>query len=156
MSTTVALTNLRSGPLAHPEFAAVAALATKSKLLKQVNADDYSGRYDALAAFGVAVSENGVLRPGSHLVTDSIYTQVAADKCIVIDLLAVTRVITLAVSGTLTQGALLYVLLRSTTGGQATITAGAGDTILTLASVPLSTAGAVLRLKLVGTDWVAQ
>ena len=155
MSTTVSLLNLRSGKLAHPEFAGIAPLTSKAKLLKQVNADDYSARYAALPNFGVVVSQNGVLVAGSVVITDAIYTQLPADKAIVMDLLAVTRVLTLAVSGTLVQGALLYVFLRTSTGGAITVTAGAGDTVLGLAAVPMVGAGSVLRLKLSGTNWIA-
>jgi hypothetical protein len=141
---------------AHPEFGPIPALTAKSKVLKQVNADDYSARYPALAAFGISVSEDGVLRPGNVVVADAIYTVLPADSLVIVDLLAVTRVVTLPVSGSIPAGKNLWVVLRSSTGGQVTLTAGAGDTIYGGASVAMVGAGAVQRIKIVGTDWVAQ
>jgi hypothetical protein len=156
MSTNVTLYNFRPNGLAHPEFPRVAALSVASKTIKQVNADDYATHYDRLAAFGVSVSQNGTLLAGTTIVTDSIYTTLTTDYIVIVDLLAVTRVVTLATSGSLSDGRKMWVYLRSTTGGAVTLTAGGGDTILGGASVSLSGAGAVRRIELDGTNWVAQ
>jgi len=156
MSTTVTVYNLRPSPVAHPEFGPILPLTAQSKLLKQVNADDYSPRYPALANFGVAVSENGTLRPGITVVTDAVYVVLPTDSIVIVDLLATTRVVTLPTSGSIPAGKNLWVILRTTTGGDVTLTAGGGNTILGGASVTMTGAGAVQRIKIDGTNWVAQ
>ncbi len=156
MSMTVELYNLRPGKFAHPEFPAIPTLVAKSQLLKQVNLDDYSGNYDRLPNFGVAVSLDGTLATGCHLVTDAAYPMVAADQIVIIDLLNADRIITLPPSGDVDDGRLLWIILRATGTGDAIITADGADTVDGAADVHLTTDNQVLRLALDGTDWVIQ
>lgn len=151
MSATIAITNLRATPFAHPEFATLNALATKTKVLKQVNADDYSANYPLLAAFGVAVTVDAAPVAGAVFATAA-YVMTAADYAVVCDNGATPRTITLAPSSTpLAQGVEVFVYHRSG-AGLITVAAGAGDTVNGGASITLAT-GAVARLRLSGTDW---
>ena len=152
MSATIAITNLRATPFAHPEFATLNALATKTKVLKQVNADDYSANYPLLAAFGVAVTVDAAPAAGAVFATGA-YTMTAADYAVVCDNGATPRTITLAPSSTpLPNGVEVYVFHRSGSG-LITLAAGAGDTVAGLASITLNT-GIIKRLRLDGTNWV--
>ena len=161
MSTVVSLYNLRTTGFAHRQFSRIPALGTLSRTLKQVDADDDSVNYARLAPFGVAVAENGALRAGNTVVTNT-YTVLTTDYNIIIDLAGVNKTITLPVSGGLTDGRKMWVVLRSSSGGIATLAAGAGDTILGGASVSMGAtpgAAAAIRriyLDLANKDWLVQ
>jgi hypothetical protein len=154
VSTSIAITNLRTTPFAHPEFSVLAALASKTKTLKQVNADDYSANYPLLAAFGVAVSVDGAPAAGAVFATAA-HAMTATETAVVCDNGATPRTVTLAASSLpLVDGFEVYVYHR-TGAGAITVAAGVGDTVDGGASITLA-AGEVarLRLDLAATNWV--
>ena len=154
MSATIAITNLRATPFAHPEFATLNALATKTKVLKQVNADDYSANYPLLAAFGVAVTVDAAPVAGAVFAAGA-YVMTAADYAVVCDNGGIARTVTLAPSSTpLVDGVEVFVYNRpGLVTANITVAAGAGDTVNSGASITLLP-GAVARLRLSGTNWV--
>ena len=153
MSTTVAFTNLRATSLAHPELTILAG-ATKSKVYKQVNADDYSARFNSLAGFGVAVSENGTLRPGAVVVTA--VTTLTTQQVALVDTDAPGFVLTLPAASGLDDGYRIWIVMRTDGGGNLTVDGAGADTVLGAANQVLTTAGQTLRLELEGTNWKAQ
>lgn len=154
MSTTVQLVNLRATTFAHPEVT-VAPLATKSKVFKQVNADDYAVNYDLLAGFGVAVSENGTLRPGAVVITGAA-TLTNTQKLAIVDTDGPGFTLGLPAASGLPDGHRIWIYMRTDGGGNLTVDGAGGDTVLGAANQVLTAAGQVLRLQLEGTNWKAQ
>ena len=157
MSTTVAIRNCGLRRLNHPQFGGMAADPTvsKSKVIKQVNADVYSERYTLLAKFGVHVTENGVDRAGSavHVATGNIGT---VNQMIVVDMTA-NMTLTLPTLASVPAGWLITVYLRSRTAGILSIDGNGAETVMTVATPTSSTVGYVLRIRkgTSTTDWEA-
>ena len=153
MSTLVEFTNLRAGPLAHPELT-IPAGDTASKTYKQVNADDYSVNFDSLAAFGVAVSEDGVYRPG--VVVISAVASLTTETLAIVDTDGPGFTVTLPAASGLDDGYKIWIVLRTDGGGNLTVDGAGADTVLGAATQVLTDAGDTLRLELEGTNWKAQ
>jgi hypothetical protein len=157
MATTVTIENYRNNPVAHPKMAVVQPLQSRTRELKQVNADDYSGSYDRLAAFGVAVNEDGTYRPGVQVITAT--ATVANDTHIVIaDIDAEgNQTATLPAVATVGDGHTMVVSLRTKEGdGDLVVTGNSSEQVLGEDDVTLEAEGDVLRLVVSGGAWVAQ
>ena len=157
MSTTVAIRNCGLRVIHHPQFGGMAATPTvsKSKVIKQVNADDYASRYTRLAKFGVHVTQNGVDVAGSivHTVTGNVGT---SNQMIIVDMTA-NMTLTLPTLASVPAGHLLTFYLRTATAGTLTIDGNGAETITTTATKTATTVGYVLRIRkgTSTTDWEA-
>ena len=156
MASTVALTNLRTSLLAHPLVPnTIAPLTAASRVYKQINADDYDGRFDVLAAFGVVVTEDGTARTGSHISTDGNSFNIGTAQSVLVDTDANGVTATLPDATTVAVGYKVYILMRADGTGDLTVDSAGGD-VLGAASQVLTDAGDALRVKSDGTDWIAQ
>jgi len=157
MSTTVAIRNCGLRVMHHPLFGGMAASPTvsKSKVLKQVNADVYSARYSSLAKFGVHLTVDGTNAAGSavHTATGNIGT---TNQMIVVDMTA-NMTLTLPTLASVPAGWLITVYLRTATAGTLTIDGNGAETITTTATKTATTVGYTLRIRkgTSTTDWEA-
>jgi hypothetical protein len=157
MSTTVAIRNCGLRRLNHPQFGGMSADPTvsKSKVLKQVNADVYSSRYSNLAKFGVHVTENGVDHAGSAVVTGTGNVG-TTNQMIVVDMTA-NMTLTLPTLASVPAGWLITIYLRSRTSGTLSVDGNGAETVMTVATPTYTTVGSVLRIRKGAstTDWEA-
>lgn len=157
MSTTVAIRNCGLRVMHHPLFGGMAATPTvsKSKVIKQVNADVYADRYSKLAKFGVHVTQNGVDATGSVVVTGTGNVG-TTNQMIVVDMTA-NMTLTLPTLASVPAGWLLTFYLRSASAGTLTIDGNGAETITTTATKTATTVGYVLRIRkgTSTTDWEA-
>lgn len=162
MSTTIAFTNYSTREVAHPELAgSIPAFAsgtpgTKSKVYKQVNADDYDIRFDYLAAFGVTVEEDGVARPGLEVDTAGAnFTAAATTQVLVVDTDADGLTVTLQPAATVGAGFKMWIFLRTDGGGDLTVDGDGSETVLGSATQVMADAGDILEIESDGSNWVA-
>jgi hypothetical protein len=141
----------------HPLFGGMAATPTvsKSKVIKQVNADDYAARYSKLAKFGVHVTQNGVDAAGSAVVTatGNIGT---VNQMIIVDMTA-SMTLTLPTLASVPAGWLITVYLRSRVAGTLSVDGNGAETVMTVATPTSATVGYTLRIRKGSstTDWEA-
>jgi hypothetical protein len=156
MSVTTAVTNMGLRKFSVPGFTTMSAdpLVTKTKSVKQVNADDRSKNFDSAAKFGVVITENGTARPGSIVITTTA-TLLAAQKIAIVDMSA-SFTLTLAALAGLAVGETVHILVRSRTGAWTLTVDGSGaETINGSANATISTTGGILRIKKSSTtNWV--
>lgn len=157
MSTTVAIRNCGLRVMHHPLFGGMAASPTvsKSKVIKQVNADVYSARYANLAKFGVHVTVDGTSATGSAVATatGNIGT---VNQLILVDMTA-NMTLTLPTLASVPAGWLITVTLRSRTAGILSVDGNGAETVMTVATPTSSTVGYTLRIRkgTSTTDWEA-
>lgn len=153
---TIAITNLGPRNFQHPIVGLVPPDGvTRTYTLKTNEIDFTRGDYDSLAKFGVVVSETGTARPGSVVVTTTA-TILAAQKCVIVDAVATSYVVTLPALAGVAAGAPLFIYLRTNTSATITIDGNAAETVLGLATQVLTVAGTFLRLaKESATNWKA-
>jgi hypothetical protein len=155
MSVSIAVTNLGSRPFSMPGFGTMAAApaVTKTKVIKQVRADDISKNFDNLGKFGVIISENGTARPGSVVVTTTA-TLLAAQKAVLVDMTA-SFTLTLAALAGFAVGDTVCIFLRSRVAGTLTIDGSGAETVNGSANATLTAAGQILRIEKASTTaWV--
>jgi len=124
MAITTSITNLRANTYAHPQVAGgIAAGATKTFTLPDINSDDYSEDYPAGPAFGIAIISDGVAVPGTQVVTG--VTTLTTAQAVVVDASA-PFTITLEDAATAGDGFRLFVLIRTSAGlfASGTLTVG--------------------------------
>lgn len=156
MSTTIAVTNTGLRKFAVKGFGVLAATptVTKTKVVKQVNADDISKNFDLAARFGVVITENGTARPGSVVVTAT-GPLVAADRTAIVDMTANITLTLPALAG-VAVGHTIVVFLRTASAGTLTVDGNGAETVLGAANQTYTTAGSVLRIqKESATNWKA-
>jgi hypothetical protein len=131
--------------------------ATKSKVYKQVQADNVSVNFDNAAKFGVYISENGTARPGSESVNTTATLATTTHLCIAT--VGANYTITLPTLASVPDGHKITVFVVSRTAGTLTIDGNGAETITGTANKTTSTTGYVLRIKKVAsvstTDWQA-
>lgn len=157
MSTSIAVTNLGLKPFSLSGFGTMAAspTVTKTKVVKQVRADDISKNFDNVAKFGVVVSENGTARPGSVVVTTTA-TLSTTQRVALVDMTA-SFTLTLPALASVATGYTVVVFLRSRVAGTLTVDANSSETINGSANATLTAAGQILRIKKASaTNWVTQ
>jgi hypothetical protein len=160
MSVTVQLQNYTESELAHPEIPNVPPFASgapgsKSRLLKQVNADDYSGRYDALAGMGVRVLEGGTARPGSAVHTAA-GTIANTTHIALVDTDGPGFILVLPSAVTVGAGFKMWVFMRTDGGGNLTVDGSGAQTVMGAANQVLTAAGQMLALISDGvSNWEA-
>lgn len=153
---TLAITNLGLRSFQHPILGKIEPNGvTRTYTLKQGEIDLTRGDYDNLAKFGVVISETGVVRPGSVVITTTA-TVLAAQKCVIIDAVASDYTVTLPALAGVAVGDPLFIYLRTNTSATITIDGNAAETVLGVASQALTIAGTFLRLaKESATNWRA-
>lgn len=145
MSSTIAINNLGSGPFSHPEFpGGIAAGATESRVLKQVNADDYSNNYATLAEMGIEITVDGTLAAGSEAFTSA---DTIADTTHIVRLDSTAGIMTmvLPVAATVGAGHTMYIIL-DVDGGDVTIDGDSAETVDGNANVVMTAAGETLNI----------
>lgn len=145
MAVDVLIYNFGTSNFAHPQMPSIGpGESYVIDQLKQVNADDYSGSYDDLAAIGVAIAEDGTFRPGASLyigtdtIADNLNTVVAFSS-------GANYTLTLPVAATVGQGHELYIGF-SGTAATVTIDGAGAETIDGSADTTISSEGEVLRI----------
>lgn len=155
MTTTVSVTNYGTGPFSHPQFVGgVASLATKTVTLKQVNADDYSPDYGSAAKMGVLITEDGTAVAGNEDVT-SAGTIADTSQMVTLDSTSGIMTVVLPEVANVGEGFQMTVVFV-TDGGDVTLDGDGAETVLGGANHVFTTAGEILRLIVVGTDWAAR
>jgi hypothetical protein len=155
MSTTVSITNYSTGPYSHPQFVGgIASLATKALTLKQVNADDYAEDYPSAAKMGVLISVDGSTIVGNEDVTGA-GTIADTSQMVTLDSTAGVMTVVMPAVGDVGEG-FQMTLVFVTDGGDVTLDGDGAETVLGGANHVFTTAGEILRLKVVGTDWAAR
>jgi len=160
MSTTVAIRNCGVRPFAMKLMGTLAAdpAVVKTAVFKQVVADDASINFDNAAKFGVQISEDGVARPGSEVVTATGNLDAASNLAIVD--MGASIVLTLPTLASVPDGHMVTVYLRTATAGTLTVDGNGAETVLGQATQTATTAGYLLRImkkaSVSTTDWVAQ
>jgi len=146
--------------MAHPEIPiGVAAFTggspgTASRVFKQVNADDYSFRYNYLAGQGVAVAEDGTYRPGREALLVGA-TAAATTHVVDYDTTAGIATLVLQPAATVGAGFKMWIHLR-VDGGDLTVDGNAGELVLGSATQTLADAGDLLAIESDGVSaWVA-
>lgn len=163
MSTTVVFTNYSDKLWAHPMVSVgVPAFSgttpgTVTKVYKQVQADDYDMRFDALAALGLTVTEDGTARPGVEVnIAGAAFTAAADSHVVVVDSDADGLTMTLQSAATVGEGFKMWIYLRTDGGGDLTVDGSGAETVLGTANQVLADAGDLLAIVSDGTNWIAQ
>ena len=153
---TLAITNLGLRSFQHPISGKINPDGvTRTYTLKLGEIDTTRGDYDNLAKFGVVISETGTPRPGSVVVTTTA-TILAAQKCVIVDAVATSYVITLPALASVAIGDPVFIYLRTNTSATITVDGNAAETVLGAANQTLTVAGQFLRLaKESATNWRA-
>jgi hypothetical protein len=153
---TLAITNLGPRNFQHPIVGLVPPDGvTRTYTLKLNEIDITRGDYDNLAKFGVVIAESGTTRPGSVVVTTTA-TVLSTQKCVIVDAVATSYVVTLPALASVAVGAPLFIFLRTNTSATITIDGNGAETVLGLATQTLTVAGTYLRLmKENATNWKA-
>jgi hypothetical protein len=153
---TLAITNLGLRNFQHPIVGNISPNGlTTTYTLKTNEIDITRGDYDGLAKFGVVISETGVLRPGTVVVTTTA-TILATQQCVIVDAVATSYTITLPALAGVALGAPLFIYLRTNTSATITIDGNAAETVIGVATQTLTVAGTFLRLaKESATNWRA-
>lgn len=156
MSVSVAVTNYGTRKFSLGGFTTMDAnpAVTKTKVVKQVNADDRSKNFDVLGKFGVVITEDGTARPGSAVVTGA-GTLAVADRVAIVDMSASFQLDLSALSN-YAVGDTVYIFVRSRTGAWTlTVDPAGAETINGNANATIATTGGILRIKKSSaTAWV--
>lgn len=137
MAITTSITNLRAHEVAHPQVVGgIAAGATKTFTLPDINSDDYSVDYPDGPAFGLAIISDGVAVPGTQVVTG--VTTLTSAQAVVVDATA-PFTITLEDAATAGDGFKLFILIRSSLGVAATSVLTFGGNALNTEIVTIDT-----------------
>ncbi len=159
MSVTLAVTNCGLRKFSLPGFTTMDALptVTKTKVVKQVNADDRSTNFDRLGKFGVAISENGTYRTGAVAISGA--AVLTATQQVAICTIAADYTLGLPALASVPVGHKIFIHLRSRSGGTLTIDGNSSETVLGQANQTTATAGYILRIEKAtagATNWTAQ
>jgi hypothetical protein len=150
---TVVITNLSAGPLAANYFSSVASGASKTVVLKTVDADDQYAAYQKCADVGGYVTVNGTLAAGSQAFTVT-GTLAASTRSVTVDSTSGAYALDLMLLSAVPANTVLFIKFTKSASNNVTVTPNGAETINGAATLVLSSSGITRIQKSTATNWV--